>query len=166
MIFREEGKGREKNIDWLSPARPLPRIDPATVHMPWMGMELTIFQCMGWCPTKWATPARAIEFSFNPLYFYGISCHFPFISDFIWVFFFSLMSWVKGLSILCFQRVALGFIDLLFFKTLFLLRSLLFPSSCSLWILFVLFLIPLSIRLDSSFEVFFHEVDLYCYEFP
>ena len=29
-------------------------------HVPWPGSELVTFRCVGWCPTNWATPARAV----------------------------------------------------------------------------------------------------------
>ena len=91
------------------------------------------------------------------MYFFGVSCYFSsLISDLICL---GPLCFKFCWSYLSFQRTSswIHWSFVSFLKTLFglfLLWSLLFPSFYSLWALFVLYQVPLSVKLDCLFELF------------
>lgn len=114
--------------------------------------------------------------SYHSLYFCCISnlfscIFFFFISSFICLgplYFF--MSLAKGLSFfLSFQRIRFCFVDLLycFLVSYFIYFCSDLNTSFLLTLVFLLlFLVPLSVRLDCLRSFLFLEVSLYCYKFP
>ena len=94
------------------------------------------------------------------MYLCGVGCYFSsFISYFIWIFSLFLVSLVKGLSILSFQKTSPWFhwsFLLLFWSLFYFISSLIFIISFLLLTLcFVsLFLILLGGRLGRLFEIF------------
>lgn len=46
----------------LPPTSPLPEFELQPEHMPWSEIEPATFWCKRWCPTSWATMARARDF--------------------------------------------------------------------------------------------------------
>ena len=104
------------------------------------------------CFFLWSCPIFGIVFSYEFLYFCGISCYLSFISCIIWIVF-SLLSLAIDVSIFISENQFLVILIFCIFGLLFLLSSL-FPALCWLWACFGLLLIHLGGSLVCSWYYF------------